>query len=112
MALSIDHRDRSEPSASNRSRFASLRVVSGLAKRTALILERPDSQQAFIPTSLQLAGYQAMVGIDGLIVPTSTSGLIAPLLQSQLKLMQLLGVLTRASMAASAALNRAAANVR
>ncbi len=40
--------------------------------------------QRVVPAALQLAGHQAIVGIDGVVLPTCMRGLVARLLKRQL----------------------------
>jgi hypothetical protein len=58
--------------------------------RLDLILERSDRTKPRIPARFQFSRHQAIVGIDRIVLAPGTRGLVARLLQAQLKLMALL----------------------
>ena len=64
------------------------------AERIEFVLKASLLLQAFVPTPLELARDQPVVGIDGVILPSSVRSLEARLLERQLDLSALLGVLS------------------
>ena len=58
--------------------------------RIPLVLERTHGQQALVPAMLQLAGDQAVVRIDRIVLPPCPTRFVARLLQGQLDLAPLL----------------------
>src|SRR5512146_631419 len=62
------------------------------AERIELVLKPSLLLQALVPTPLEFARHQPVVGIDGVILPSSMPGLKARLLERELDLSALLGV--------------------
>ena len=62
-------------------------------QRIPLVFERAHGEQALVPASLQLGGDEAVVGIDGVVLPPRPGRLVARLLERQLDLAPLLGIL-------------------
>jgi len=58
-----------------------------------LLFERADGEKAVIPALLQLGGDQAVVGVDGIVLPPGPGCLVAGLLDRQLDLMLFLCIL-------------------
>jgi hypothetical protein len=67
-------------------------TLLGLAEAVELHLQIAQSYQFIVPTPLQLAGNQAIVGIDSVILAASPGGLLLGLLDSVLNLLALVAL--------------------
>ena len=68
------------------------RGLLGLAEVVELHLQIAQLYQLLVPTPLQLAGNQAIVGIDGVVLTASPGGLVLGLLNSVLDLLALVAL--------------------
>ena len=83
------------------ARSATLRVVAGSAASSALISSSSAATvaEALVPSLLQFAGDETVVGIDGIVLATRTGGLVARLLEASSTCRRLSSGLARASSA-------------
>ena len=80
------------------SRSSALGHWKARRKRIEFVLKPSLLLQALVPTPLELARDQPVVGIDGVILPSRVSGLKTRLLERQFHLSALLGVLASTSL--------------
>ena len=90
-------RSRSAPSASRRSRSVAVSAVWGLAASASRSSsKRAHGQETLVPASLKFRRDEAVVRVDGIVLPPRTGGFVARLLEGEFDLAPLLRLLDAA----------------